>query len=71
MEDIDVRINRKSVRLHVDRDRMLWVLRTDLGLPEPSTDAAKGIAEPVRCFSTGRRQDRALLGSGPSKVRMC
>ena len=33
MEDIDVRINRKSVRLHVDGDRMLlWVLRTDLGL---------------------------------------
>ncbi len=33
MEDIDVRINRKSVRLHVDGDRtLLWVLRTDLGL---------------------------------------
>jgi aerobic-type carbon monoxide dehydrogenase small subunit (CoxS/CutS family) len=33
MEDIEVKINRKSVRLHVDGDRMLlWVLRTDLGL---------------------------------------
>jgi len=33
MEDIEVRINHKSMRLHVDADRMLlWVLRTELGL---------------------------------------
>ena len=33
MEIIDVRINRKPVRLNVDGERMLlWVLRTDLGL---------------------------------------
>jgi aerobic-type carbon monoxide dehydrogenase small subunit (CoxS/CutS family) len=33
MEIIDVKINRKPVRLKVDGERMLlWVLRTDLGL---------------------------------------
>jgi aerobic-type carbon monoxide dehydrogenase small subunit (CoxS/CutS family) len=33
METIDLRINRKPVRLEVDGERMLlWVLRTDLGL---------------------------------------
>jgi aerobic-type carbon monoxide dehydrogenase small subunit (CoxS/CutS family) len=33
MEDMDVRINHKPVRLNVDGERMLlWVLRTDLGL---------------------------------------
>lgn len=33
MEIIDLKINRKSVRLNVDAERMLlWVLRTDLGL---------------------------------------
>ena len=33
METIDLRINRKPVRLEVDGERMLlWVLSTDLGL---------------------------------------
>jgi hypothetical protein len=33
MEIIDVKINRKPVRLSVDGERMLlWVLRTNLGL---------------------------------------
>jgi aerobic-type carbon monoxide dehydrogenase small subunit (CoxS/CutS family) len=33
METIDLKINRKPVRLEVDGERMLlWVLRTDLGL---------------------------------------
>ena len=33
MEIIDLKINRKPVRLNVDAERMLlWVLRTDLGL---------------------------------------
>ena len=44
IETIDMKINRKPVRLKVDSDRMLlWVLRSDLGITGPKYGCGEGI----------------------------
>ena len=44
MESVDFKINHKSVRLDVDGDRkLLWVLRSNLGLTGPKYGCGEGI----------------------------
>jgi aerobic-type carbon monoxide dehydrogenase small subunit (CoxS/CutS family) len=44
IETIDVKINRKAVSLKVDGDRkLLWVLRSDLGITGPKYGCGEGI----------------------------
>jgi aerobic-type carbon monoxide dehydrogenase small subunit (CoxS/CutS family) len=44
VESVDFKINRKSVRLDVDGDRkLLWVLRSDLGLTGSKYGCGEGI----------------------------
>ena len=44
MESVDFKINHKLVRLNVDGDRkLLWVLRSDLGLTGPKFGCGEGI----------------------------
>jgi aerobic-type carbon monoxide dehydrogenase small subunit (CoxS/CutS family) len=44
IETIDMKINRKAVRLKVDGERkLLWVLRTDLGITGPKYGCGAGI----------------------------
>ena len=44
IETIDVKINHKAVSLKVDGDRrLLWVLRSDLGITGPKYGCGEGI----------------------------
>jgi hypothetical protein len=64
METIDLRINRKPVRLEVDGERMLlWVLRTDLDIRLPGMVYENPDYPP----QGGRRAGHPLHGGGDCK----